>query len=63
MGGKKQHKMVDTTYQIVQRISSASDLFDEAVIIDRSLARKGAEKRAWWGIHYLQDVILALTFQ
>ena len=44
-------------------MSSAIDLFDEAVVIDRSLAREGTEERARRGIHYLQDVILALTFQ
>lgn len=55
--------MVEITYQIEQRISSVINLFDEAVIIDRSFAREWAEERAWWGIYYLQDVILALTFQ
>jgi len=47
----KEHTMVDTTYQIVHKISSANDLFDEAVIIDCSLAREGAEERARWRIH------------
>ena len=38
-------------------------LFDEAVVIDHSLAREGAQERAWRGIHYLHNVILALAFK
>ena len=38
-------------------------LFDEAIVIHHSLAREGTQERAWWGIHYLHYVILALAFK